>query len=195
MSEEMELRNKQELMTMIGHSLEVLEDGLVSGANRQSIRHGILETISNLLDQVTNLTAEHEKDHTRVLQIQLSEKGRLIKRAERAEAERNDLDRALTAQRQHEEARQAEVNQSRARAEKAEAALEEAQKFHPRAMKLIGKRKNFVVVAEDEDYYANVYLTIRIHEKAAGRWTDEDEQKFMRAWQANYAHKAKDGEG
>ena len=42
--------SKQEFMTMVSHSLEVLEDGLVSETNRQSIRHGILETISNLLD-------------------------------------------------------------------------------------------------------------------------------------------------
>lgn len=42
--------SKQEFMIMISHSLEVLEDGLVSETNRQSIRHGILETISNLLD-------------------------------------------------------------------------------------------------------------------------------------------------
>lgn len=53
-----------------------------------------------------------------------------------------------------------------------------ARAFHPRAMKLIEKRKNFVVVAEDEPYFIDVYMEIRKHEKATGRWTDEDERIY-----------------
>ena len=53
--------------------------------------------------------------------------------------------------------------------------LYEAVKFHPRAMKLIAKRKNFVVVADDEEYFIHVYATIRKHEKEKGTWTGYDE--------------------
>lgn len=77
--------------------------------------------------------------------------------------------------------------------------LEETLAFHPRAAKLMRKRKNFVVVAEDEIYYADVYLNIRIHERQNGTWTDEDEEKFLAAWNAYYAHRPpstpKGGEG
>ena len=60
--------------------------------------------------------------------------------------------------------------------------LEETLAFHPRAAKLMRKRKNFLVVAEDETYFADVYLNIRIHERQKGTWTDEDEERFMAAW-------------
>lgn len=56
--------------------------------------------------------------------------------------------------------------------------------FHPRAAKLMRKRKSFLVVAEDEPYYIDTYLTIRIHEIEIGRWTDEDERLFQAAWKA-----------
>ena len=71
------------------------------------------------------------------------------------------------------------------RAEKAEAELASMRKFHPRAMKLIGKQKNFVVVAEDEPYFCTVYELIRGHEKEIGRWSSEDEQKYQKA-QSDY---------
>lgn len=47
-----------------------------------------------------------------------------------------------------------------------------------RAGKLLRKDKFFVIVAHDEPYFAAVYSTIRAHEKAAGRWTSEDEEHF-----------------
>ncbi len=61
-------------------------------------------------------------------------------------------------------------------------------KFHPRAAKLMGKKKEFLVVAHDEPYYLQVYDLIRDHEMDTGRWTVEDE----RAWLA--ARKAKEDE-
>lgn len=54
-------------------------------------------------------------------------------------------------------------------------------KFHPRAFKLIWKRKNFLVVAEDEPYFIGVYGMIRDHEKEIGRWNNEDEVKYQSA--------------
>lgn len=71
-------------------------------------------------------------------------------------------------------------------AEAIEDALEEMNEFHPRAMKLIRKQKNFVVVAEDEPYFSTVYGMIRDHEIEKGRWTDEDEKQYqiaVEAWQ------------
>jgi hypothetical protein len=47
-----------------------------------------------------------------------------------------------------------------------------------RAGKLLKKGKPFIVVAEDEPYYMDVYRTIRSNENTKGRWTDEDEQQF-----------------
>lgn len=58
------------------------------------------------------------------------------------------------------------------------AELEAANSFHPRAAKLMAKRKNFVVVAEDEPYFMDVYRTIRAHEMKSGRWTDDDESRY-----------------
>jgi len=46
-------------------------------------------------------------------------------------------------------------------------------------MKLMRKRKNFVVVADDELYYIDVYQTIRAAEQKAGRWMDEDEARYQ----------------
>jgi len=54
----------------------------------------------------------------------------------------------------------------------------EAVAFHPRAMKLIGKRKNFIVIADDEPYYFDAYRMIRRCEVEKGTWTPEDEQIF-----------------
>lgn len=50
--------------------------------------------------------------------------------------------------------------------------------FHPRAWKLMGKRKNFVVVAEDETYFESVYRTIRVREISRRNWSEADQQAF-----------------
>lgn len=52
---------------------------------------------------------------------------------------------------------------------------------YPHAMKLIEKRKTFVVVAVDEVYFMEVYEKIRNSEKGAGRWTDYDESFYQLA--------------
>jgi hypothetical protein len=52
---------------------------------------------------------------------------------------------------------------------------------HGRAWKLASKDKYFIVVAIDEPYFNKVYETIRSHEIAKGRWTDEDEAAYKRA--------------
>lgn len=57
----------------------------------------------------------------------------------------------------------------------------EAEEFHPRAMKLIRKKKNFIVIAEDEPYFAEAYNLIRRHEMSKGTWTEEDERIFHAA--------------
>jgi hypothetical protein len=54
--------------------------------------------------------------------------------------------------------------------------------FHPRAAKLMRKRKNFIVIAEDEPYFVDAYMEIRKHEKAKGTWTDEDEKQYRAAF-------------
>jgi hypothetical protein len=66
--------------------------------------------------------------------------------------------------------------------------LKVAKEFHPRAMKLIEKKKNFLVVACDEPYYIEIYKMIRQHEKENCTWTDEDERNFI------YALDERDGE-
>jgi hypothetical protein len=53
--------------------------------------------------------------------------------------------------------------------------------FHPRAAKLMRKRKNFVVVAEDEPYFIAVYDLIREHELARGNWDEADETLYRAA--------------
>ena len=59
--------------------------------------------------------------------------------------------------------------------------LTEFEKFHPRAMKLLRKQKPFLVVAQDEPYYVQVYSLIRAHEMKSGRWSEEDEQLYRAA--------------
>ena len=61
------------------------------------------------------------------------------------------------------------------------AELEADQSFHPRAMKLIRKKKNFLVVAEDEPYFMDVYAEICDAERSKGRWTEIDEQNYQDA--------------
>ena len=50
--------------------------------------------------------------------------------------------------------------------------------FHPRANKLIRKRKAFLVVAIDEPYYTQVYNIIRIEESRKGTWTVDDQRRY-----------------
>jgi hypothetical protein len=47
-----------------------------------------------------------------------------------------------------------------------------------RAGKLLRNGKFFLVVANDEPHFSDVYLAIRATEKIAGRWTTEDEATF-----------------
>lgn len=65
--------------------------------------------------------------------------------------------------------------------------LEGAIRFHPRAAKLMAKRKGFLVVACDEPYYCGVYSVIREHEIKNGRWTLEDEKIFSEVWDRFHA--------
>jgi hypothetical protein len=50
--------------------------------------------------------------------------------------------------------------------------------FHPRAVKLMRKRKNFIVISEDEPYFRSCYNLIRTNECLKGTWTFEDEQAY-----------------
>lgn len=51
--------------------------------------------------------------------------------------------------------------------------------FHPRAQKLIEKRKPFIVVSHDEPYFGQVYALIREHEIKKGTWTNVDEIAYL----------------
>ena len=57
----------------------------------------------------------------------------------------------------------------------------ELEAFHPRAVKLMRKRKPFIVIAHDEPYFLKAYGLIRAHEKKIGRWSGEDE-KIYQSW-------------
>jgi hypothetical protein len=71
----------------------------------------------------------------------------------------------------------AEIVKLRAEVER----LREANDFHPRAAKLMAKRKNFVVVAVDESYFYSVYFMIRDNEVKKGTWTEDDERRYLAA--------------
>jgi hypothetical protein len=60
--------------------------------------------------------------------------------------------------------------------------LEEFGKFHPRALKLLTKMKEFLVVAHDEPYYWDVYGMIRKSEMGRNTWTEEDESRYREKW-------------
>lgn len=62
--------------------------------------------------------------------------------------------------------------------------LRAALDFHPRAAKLMNKRKSFIVVADDEPYFHEVYSLIREHEIQKGTWTNEDQQIYEDATNA-----------
>ena len=51
--------------------------------------------------------------------------------------------------------------------------------FHPRAMKLMRKKKKFIVIADDEPYFLKAYQMIRNNEQREGTWTEEDERIFQ----------------
>lgn len=72
-------------------------------------------------------------------------------------------------------------------------ALQEANEdaaFHPRAAKLMRKRKNFIVIACDESYFMDVYDLIRDSEMQKGTWTIEDQWHYD---DAKVAHRARVG--
>lgn len=74
----------------------------------------------------------------------------------------------------------------------AQADLRRAREFHPRAMKLIEKGKNFLVIAEDELYYGAAYESIRWNEMHAGRWSEGDERIYneaMERWKVLFGWK------
>ena len=51
--------------------------------------------------------------------------------------------------------------------------------FHPRAAKLMIKRKPFIVVAHDEPYFLEIYTKIKLEELLRGTWTKEDEKIYQ----------------
>jgi hypothetical protein len=57
--------------------------------------------------------------------------------------------------------------------------MTEFEKFHPRAVKLLRKRKGFIVIAEDEPYYMTAYNMIRNDQQAKGEWIEIDEQNYQ----------------
>lgn len=65
--------------------------------------------------------------------------------------------------------------------------ITEFERFHPRAVKLLRKRKQFVVVACDEPYFMKVYSLIRVYEMHKGSWSEVDERVYRDAEQRNEA--------
>lgn len=59
----------------------------------------------------------------------------------------------------------------------------EFEKFHPRAVKLLRKRKTFIVIAVDEPYFIKAFDMIRQYEKRKGTWTKDDDFAFMRDYE------------
>lgn len=59
--------------------------------------------------------------------------------------------------------------------------LEQDVGFHPRAAKLMSKRKTFVVIAVDEPYFKQAFDLIRAREIEVGRWSASDEQAYQEA--------------
>lgn len=60
--------------------------------------------------------------------------------------------------------------------------IDDLENFHFRAMKLMKKHKNFLVVAEDEPYFIEVYELIKKNEMEKGRWTVGDDKLFWDAY-------------
>lgn len=57
---------------------------------------------------------------------------------------------------------------------------EEMELFHRKAWKLLVQRKNFVVVAEDEPFFIDVYAFIRVQKQKEGDWSEFDEYRYER---------------
>lgn len=66
-------------------------------------------------------------------------------------------------------------------------ALVEFENFHPRATKLIKKKKPFIVVAVDEPYFEQVYTLIKSNEEFKKRWTIGDEAAYHMLINENHA--------
>ncbi len=64
--------------------------------------------------------------------------------------------------------------------ESLEKEIRELESFHPRAINLLRKKKNFLVVSDTEKYYLEVYGLIRNSERASGTWTSEDEERYQK---------------
>ena len=71
------------------------------------------------------------------------------------------------------------------RVKKLQDQLNKLKEFHPRAFKLMKKKKNFIVVAVDEPYFRTVYELIRATEINKGTWTDQDELFFNESCEFN----------
>ena len=65
--------------------------------------------------------------------------------------------------------------------------IAEFEAFHPRAVKLLRKRKDFIVIASDEPYFIKAYSLIRNSEILKGTWTEEDERIYQAAQQQHPA--------
>jgi hypothetical protein len=69
--------------------------------------------------------------------------------------------------------------------------ITEFERFHPRAVKLLRKRKQFIVVACDEPYFIEAYSLIRSHEMSKGSWSEVDERVYRATEQRNEAQAPK----
>ena len=58
--------------------------------------------------------------------------------------------------------------------------------FHPRAVKLLRKKKEFLVVAFDEPYFMQVYNMIRSQERINGTWSELDELVYLDQYKKKY---------
>ena len=75
----------------------------------------------------------------------------------------------------------AECDELRYQRDMAQGILDAYETLHPRAVKLLNEKRNFIVVAEKELYFMDVYRAIREHETSAGTWTAEDERIFQQS--------------
>lgn len=57
--------------------------------------------------------------------------------------------------------------------------IADLENFHPRAMKLMRKKKPFIVIAKDEPYFKMAYDQIKLEELLKGTWTKEDEHLYQ----------------
>lgn len=57
--------------------------------------------------------------------------------------------------------------------------IDDFEKFHPKAVKLLRERRNFLVVANNEPYFRWVYAIIRASEQSKGTWTSNDELNYQ----------------